>query len=142
MSDGRGCRVVWFRHTARATYSSRHQPRLTRIGNFHSRAQGVRHHQTSSNIETPAQITMSGAREGLRLANVLKSSRTLQRRSTQLCHQRFASTAAAQSAPSNALSDLEAESSFATPGPDDATVKKFSPQANASGRTEQLPGNR
>ncbi|KAH8177441.1 ribosomal protein l5 domain-containing protein [Sarocladium implicatum] len=86
---------------------------------------------------------MSGARDGLRLANAFRSARPLQQRSAQLCRHRFASTAAAESStPKDDLADLEPASSFATPGPDEKTAKSFNPKAHADARTKQLPGSR
>jgi large subunit ribosomal protein L5 len=82
---------------------------------------------------------MATLREGTRLARAVASRRT-QYMPSAVIPRRWASSDAAASSP--AISDVETNSSFNTPGPDDAIIKSFDTAKRIADRQQQLPGKR
>ncbi|KAH7363097.1 54S ribosomal protein L7 [Plectosphaerella cucumerina] len=81
---------------------------------------------------------MATLREGTRLARAVASRRAQYMPSTVI-PRRWASSDAASSP---AISDVETNSSFNTPGPDDAIIKSFDTAKRIADRQQQLPGKR
>ena len=86
--------------------------------------------------------TMAGARSGTRLASSL-AKRQLTVGPTP-CARRFASTQSEKSSSNKVddLSELDQQSSFLTPSPDNATVQAFNTAERLAARDRQLPGTR